>query len=614
MAAVHQDDRQAVVDAISQCIEKGVNYDIEHRVVWPDGTTHWVHESGNVIRGEAGEPLHMVGIVQDVDLRKQTELELAEGEGRLREAQALARIGSWKAVFNKDGRDPEISWSEELFKLYGYSPGDSVDHRNVFLALVHPDDFQKVMEAEEKAKQVGYGDMVHRIIRRDGSVRHVHELSVADKDDKGRILQMRGTIQDITDRIEAENRIREIEEKGREALIEAKEEAENANRAKSQFLSNMSHELRTPMNAIIGFSQLLKLDDGAPLSDSQLESVDEILKGGQHLLELINEVLDLSKIEAGKIDLSIETVFLNNLVEESLQLIAPLAAERNIEIELVCDGQFLTAQQMAARVVSARADRVRMKQVLLNLLSNGVKYNREGGRLTIAFEQKQDVVKVSITDTGEGLTVEQKSQLFKSFERLNAIQEGIEGTGIGLVITKNIVELIGGKIGVDSEYGEGSTFWIELPRGGYITDLQVGRGQPRADFTDPGKITGGGKSVLYIEDNPANLRLVAQLLAGTELKMWSAHEPLLGLELALEYLPDLILLDINLPGMNGYEVLKILRANEQTKNTPVIAVSANAMQKDIEKGLAAGFEEYLTKPIIVADLLELVQNHLEERY
>lgn len=598
---LHPDDRQSVLDAVENCIEHGIEYNIEHRVVWPDGSMHWLSEQGNVARSADGEPLHMLGVVQDIDHRKQAELALRESRQRLSEAQALARIGNWQA----DLRTGELSWSEEIYRIFGYEPGSFEPSVAAFHGAVHPDDRARVRESERQAEKTGRHDVVHRIVRPDGVVRYVHELGDSELDGQGTLIRLTGTVQDVTEREEAEQK-----------LLALKEEAENANRAKSQFLSSMSHELRTPMNAIMGFSQLLKMETDPPLTESQEENVDEIVKAGSHLLELINEVLDLARIEAGRIDLFMETVALGEVIAESLQLIKPLADRRGIEIYITREGEEIPPEKIWRQHIAVRSDRTRLKQVLLNLLSNAVKYNREQGRLTIACEQigngsGEPRIRISVVDTGEGISLEQQSKLFTAFNRLGKDQQNVEGTGIGLVITKNIVERMRGQIGMQSRPGEGSTFWVELP-GDKLLPAQKALIDGAENITSPVVLDGSHKyTVLYVEDNPANLRLVGQVFANlSHIHMWSAHEPMLGLELAAEHRPDLILLDINLPGMDGFEVLRHLRQREETSGTPVIAVSANAMDRDIEKGMAAGFDEYITKPINVEALIRMVNSRL----
>ena len=303
---------------------------------------------------------------------------------------------------------------------------------------------------------------------------------------------------------------------------------------------------------------------------------------------------------------------MGSVISEALQLIYPLAMERDIAITLVRDNKEVDLTELSDKENLVWADHTRLKQVIINLLSNAVKYNTENGNITLSCNHvNDDLVRISVTDTGPGLTIEQQEGLFTAFNRLGAEHTDIEGTGIGLVITKNIINLMGGEIGVESTPGEGSTFWIELSAEN--KELLAKKSKNKKISHDSGALsnTEYEYTVLYVEDNPANLRLVSQLLGRLpSVHLWSAHEPLLGLELATKHIPDLILLDINLPGMDGFDVLKQLRQREATKDIPVVAISANAMPKDIEKGRNAGFEDYITKPIDVKALLYTVEKHL----
>ncbi|MCU7837543.1 MAG: PhnD/SsuA/transferrin family substrate-binding protein [gamma proteobacterium symbiont of Taylorina sp.] len=410
-------------------------------------------------------------------------------------------------------------------------------------------------------------------------------------------------------------RIRKVNlnlEKSEKSLIIAKEVADVANLAKSKFLANMSHELRTPMNAILGFSQLLEMNKKEPLTSIQKKNISEINIAGKHLLNLINEILDLSKVESGQIKLSTGSVSLSDVLAESLLLMTPLAKKRGITLHLLKNGVTISTEQLQQQKISFQSDYTRLKQVIINLLSNAVKYNRENGSITISCNHvNSNRLRLSISDTGSGISDEQQTQLFKPFNRLEAANKGIEGTGIGLVITKKIIELMDGEIGLESTVGKGSTFWIEIP----FIPIETKQNSiiNKNELADDIKVMDDGKEhvILYIEDNPANLRLVQQtlkMLSG--ITMLSAHEPLLGLELAVEHKPDLILLDINLPGMDGFEVLKKLQQGKSTNSIPVIAVSANAMPSDIKKGLDAGFVEYMVKPIDIELLHETVKKML----
>jgi PAS domain S-box-containing protein len=385
------------------------------------------------------------------------------------------------------------------------------------------------------------------------------------------------------------------------ALTAAKDEAERANQAKSQFLSSMSHELRTPMNAILGFGQLLVADTTHPLAAPQREYVREILRGGRHLLNLINEVLDLAQVETGKLRISLEPVRVSELLHQCLALLRPLARDERIELlvvdETACD-------------CLVQADRTRLKQVLLNLLSNAIKYNRTGGQVRIACTVGTDDVHIAIRDSGPGLGPEQRARLFQAFERLDAGGTSVEGAGLGLVLSKHLMDAMRGEIGLDSEVGHGSTFWIRLPRAPAPVFGLGAALPPASSERRPARVVGPRK-VLYIEDNPVNVLLMEAMLSRVEgLQFITAALPAIGLQMAIAEQPDLILLDIQLPEMDGYEVLRRLRLNEASREIPAIAVSANAMPSDIEHGLAAGFVRYLTKPLDMQALIKAVEQAL----
>ena len=383
-------------------------------------------------------------------------------------------------------------------------------------------------------------------------------------------------------------------------LNQAVSEANRANQAKSDFLSSMSHELRTPLNVIIGFAQMLELD--SELNADQHDNVGEILHAGRHLLELINEVLDLAKIESGRLELSLEPVSVSGLVADCIQLTAPLALKREIEIEFSgTDG------------VMVRGDPLRLKQVLLNLLSNAIKYNRDGGKVRIlGVATAEAVYRVSVEDTGLGIPEERLAELFQPFRRLVGANSKIEGTGIGLTICKRLVEEMHGRIGVQSLPGQGSTFWFEVPMldaaGVAATEAPHG-GFPAL----PGHPSSVRLYVLCIDDNPANLKLLQHLLARHPgVRVATALTPGEGLELAMAECPDLVLLDINMPDMDGYQVLRILRANASTARTHVVAATANALSGDVARGLEAGFDGYLTKPLDIQKVDVLIHT-LSER-
>ena len=379
-------------------------------------------------------------------------------------------------------------------------------------------------------------------------------------------------------------------------LNSARAVAEQANLAKSEFLSSMSHELRTPLSAILGFAQLIESGLPAPTT-SQKRSLDQILKAGWYLLDLINEILDLALIESGKLSLSLEPISLAEVMRESQAMIEPQAQKRGIGVSFP---QFDTPYFV-------RADRTRVKQVLINLLSNAVKYNKEGGTVLVdCIMSEPGRVRICVKDTGEGLTTDQLVQLFQPFNRLGQEGNAEKGTGMGLVVCKRLVELMGGTIDVDSTVGKGSVFSIEL-------SLTAGR-QPAAgsdspmDTAPPVLTEAQLRTLLYVEDNPANMMLVEDLIARRpDVRLLSARDGNRGVEIARASRPDVILMDINLPGINGVEALRILALDPATAHIPIIALSANAGPRDITKGLEAGFFRYLTKPINVPEFMETLE-------
>lgn len=401
---------------------------------------------------------------------------------------------------------------------------------------------------------------------------------------------------DNTARKQVEVERQRLDESLKETNVElerAKSAAEKANLAKSDFLSSMSHELRSPLNAILGFAQLM--ESGTPVpTPAQQDSIGQILQAGWYLLALINEILDLALIESGKLSLSVEPMSLAEVLADCQAMIEPQATQGGIRVRFV--------PFEGASFVSA--DRTRVKQVLINLLSNAIKYNRVGGHVEVTCRLvSSQRLRISIQDTGEGLSADKLDQLFQPFNRLGQ-ESGIkEGTGIGLVVSKRLVELMGGEIGAQSSVGVGSVFWFELNSA--QVPLAIERTGPRA--LAPVAVHAGAPvhTLLCVEDNPANLLLVERLLERRpDIRLLSAREGLSGMEVARSALPKVILMDINLPGISGFQVLKLLRDDPTTAHIPVIALSANAMPRDIEKGLAAGFFRYLTKPIKVGDFMD----------
>ncbi|MDP1707903.1 MAG: ATP-binding protein [Gammaproteobacteria bacterium] len=377
--------------------------------------------------------------------------------------------------------------------------------------------------------------------------------------------------------------------------------AEKANLAKSDFLSSMSHELRSPLNAILGFAQLME-SGSPPPTPTQKASIDQILKAGWYLLELINEILDLALIESGKLSLSLEPMSLADVMLECQAMIEPQAKKSGIRMSF-------PKLEIAYFV---KADRTRVKQVLINLISNAIKYNRAGGAVEVTCSaSSSERIRISVQDTGEGLSPEKRAQLFQPFNRLGQEASAEEGTGIGLVVSKRLVELMGGEIGAESTVGVGSVFWIELNLAAEPQHA-AGAAEPLAPIQAHVRHGAPLRTLLYVEDNQANLTLVEQLIARRpDIRLLAAGDGTRGIALARTYQPEAILMDINLPGISGIQALKILRADPATAHIPIVALSANAMPRDIKKGLEAGFFRYLTKPIKVDEFMEALDVALE---
>lgn len=544
---------------------------------------------------------------QMLDSLSSARTELAVSEERF----DLAMRGTNDGVWDWNILTNEIYFSPRWKAMLGYKNEELENEVSTFEKLLHPDDIDQVMKLVEDylAGKIKKFKHEFRMQHKNGQWEHILGRGYVVRDIAGNPSRMTGTHVDITERKLAEAEIlklnTELEERVIQRtteLVSAKDDAERANLAKSEFLSRMSHELRTPMNAILGFSQLLDSDEEQPLSEDQHDSVHEILHAGRHLLELINEVLDLARIEAGKITVSLEAVSVQDTITECLSLINPLAAKRKISI--------VEHESYLANYVVA--DRTRLKQVFLNLLSNAVKYNKEKGNVEISYKNLNDDLQIRITDTGAGLTAEDQSHLFIPFERLGAEQTDIEGTGIGLALSKRLVECMHGKIGIESTGESGSTFWIQLPKiTAKFTELEKFDSKVIENITP----STNQQKILYIEDNPANTKLIQRVFKRQRenITLLTAENPIKGLDMAMKHKLDLILLDINLPEMDGYAVMECLQTNVETRTIPVVAISANVMPSDFSRGKAAGFVKYLGKPIDIPKFLSTIDEILVKK-
>ena len=477
-----------------------------------------------------------------------------------------------------------------MYEIFGRDPLRGPATSEEFLEYVHPDDREQFEDTVARMLAgVPVFDHAHRIIAGDDVQRTVRVTAQADPTRPGCYA---GTIQDITEQRQAEaERIELLEESAR---------AESANRAKTELLARTSHELRTPLNAIVGFSQLVELDGLAP---RQREHIGYVLKATRHLLALINEVLELERIETGQMTISPEPVALADTVREALALVAPLARDRDVTLRYNPDG--------LGHDGHVHADRQRLKQVLLNLLANAIKYNRPGGRVDISFAiTPTGRVRTTIADTGIGIARDEISKLFEPFERLGAERTQIEGTGLGLALSKGLTEAMGGTIEVDSDPGIGSAFTVEL------AGVQHPATEHKPDVPELPEIGGqhpNRQTILYIEDNLSSLTLVERILERyAAVELIPAMQATLGLELARDHHPDLIVLDLHLPDMPGTEVLTRLKADANTREIPVIVLTADANGRQSERVRQLGAIDYLSKPLDVPKFIEIIANNLAE--
>jgi PAS domain S-box-containing protein len=537
----------------------------------------------------------------DNTARKQAEAEQQLLNQRLRDQQFRTRFlteFSIDALMTTDPRGIITDANQQMEALIGYSRDELIGapFRNYFT------DPNRAEAGIERVLSGSSGTSYELTARaRDGKETVVSCTGTTFHDRDSKLHGVFLTARDVTELKRLE---RALQESNHE-MERARAAAEKASLAKSDFLTCMSHDLRAPLNTILGFAQLIDSDTPPPTL-AQTASVEQILRSGWYLLELINEIVDLSQIESGKLVLSMERTSLTEVLRECQAMIVPLGRKRGIEMTFPPSGISYFVN----------ADRTRLKQVLISLLSNAIRYNRLNGTVVVECAVSTSVstperIRVSICDTGEGLSPEMLPELFQPFNRLGRERSAEEGTGIGIAMSKRLVELMGGVIGAESTVGSGSVFWFELnssaePRletdGAQtaIVEVPVRHGAPVSS------------TLLYVEDNPANLKLIEQLIARSpDIALLTARDGLEGVELARANQPDVILMDINLPGISGTEALKILREDPVTAHIPVVALSANAMLGDIEKALQAGFFRYLTKPIKVRELMETLEVALE---
>jgi len=582
---LHPEDRERFAVTLERAVaERAPQLEQEYRFLLGDGY-RWLYSVTRLVYDDGGELVDTLGYAMDVTERRQADEAVREREATLR--AVVDASPDIITILDADGRIRSMSPAGQ--RILGRPSDDRVGSNALSSEHVHPDDLERFREAQREVLtgQAESAAVRVRVRHADGHwlTLEAHSRPLAAPD--GLLVVSR----DVTEQAALE-----------EELRLAKLAAEQANEAKSEYLSRMSHELRTPLNAILGFAQLLELDD---LDADQRDNLGHILSGARHLLSLINEVLDIAAIEAGRLSLSLEPVALADVAAETITLIRPLADQQHIVVggpDLSCGTHVL-------------GDRQRLKQVLLNLLSNAVKYNREGGSVQLACEPVAGGrLRIKVSDTGLGIPAEAVERLFVPFERV-ADERGIEGTGLGLPLSKRLAEAMGGTLELTSTPGQGSSFWVELP----LVDSPVEQEDRQrqagpAAVEEPAEPAGPAITVLYIEDNMSNLRLVERVLSRRPaVRLISAMRPELGLELATEHHPDLILLDLHLPDLPGEVVLRRLQANPRTAGIPVVILSADARPGLIQRLLEQGARAFLTKPLEVRELLELLDGVAAER-
>lgn len=575
---IHPDDLARVTagfDPVGDVVPSEI--EMELRELCRDGSFRWMKWT---VKRHGG--LHYA-VGHDITLRKETMHALAES---IEKSRAIfdAAVDSI-IVLDENLIVVEASPSNEEFFSFSKEATEGM----YALDFVHPDDHADVIEAINRGFENNEVITVrYRGLHTNGQWVAIESRGRAVRDALGNPTGAVIISRDITKVVEAQR-----------VLENAKADAEQANVAKSEFMSRMSHELRTPLNSVLGFAQILQME---MKSSEELELLGYILKSGGYLLELINEVLDISRVESGSIAVSLELVSIKDLVVQSIGLVAQEARESDIEIVNKCDQDFLV-----------RADPFRLQQVLVNLLTNAIKFNHRGGTVTLTSMEADGRMRLSVTDTGPGVAPELHDRLFAPFDRLDAEAKGIDGTGLGLALSKGLVEAFGGSLGVESTVGEGSTFWLELfvattsqsYSDGDTLDLDLNVEETVSSTREA--------TVLYIEDNAGNVRLIERLLFHRpHIRLVSTLLGSEGFKLAEQYRPDLILLDVHLPDLPGIDVLGQLQRDERTSDIPVVMLSADASQEQIRRFDEAGARDYLTKPLDLQNFLTLLDGYLDE--
>ncbi|MFT7389251.1 MAG: PAS domain S-box-containing protein [Candidatus Endobugula sp.] len=612
---VHPDDFKMVSEVVLKHLRFNTPIDMVYRVKAKDGRYWWTQACASSTRDEHGRVTHLSGINFDLSHLKETEKSLRLSEARHERILAASNDGIWEWSIDENNEDGLFHTSHSCWKHLDYTE-EEVDalpeneRLSIWVSHIHPDDLlyaKRAMKRHFILKETF--DVEYRMFDHEGNIFWMRSRGQAIFNGAGRAILMSGVNIEITALKEAEERVNK-----------AKNEAEKANNAKSLFLSSMSHELRTPLNAIMGFSQVIIKN--ASLLGQQSDNAQQVYSAGEHLLRLVNDVLDLTQVEAGKISLAPEPVLAKRIVEECFALVSSLAEQRGIH---------LSCKESMFDSAYVYVDSMRLKQCLLNLINNAVKYNIDYGKVVVSFQKKKNDLHIIVEDTGHGIPKDKQHQLFQPFNRLGAEHSTIEGSGIGLVVTKQLIEKMRGQLHYQDAVFEngnktGAAFTISLPIFNVKSAQVLEVRENAASFTATNiELVASVKqtalvhfqcpqSIIYIEDNLLNIYLMESFLSEySQISLNCYSDPLLGLHKIRNDLPKLILLDVNFPGVSGIEIVKIIKSDKLTRHIPVVALSANAMPLDIQKGKEAGFDEYLTKPVDINILLSMLNNLLPKQ-
>ena len=600
---IHPDDFGYVNSTIVRHLRKGGPINMVYRLKAADGTYHWTQAAASSMRDDNGRVTKITGINFDLTHLKDTEKALRLSEARHERVLSAANDGIWEWSATDANENPKkagligvFHTSYSCWTPLGYTEEevDSIPHHErlpIWRSHIHPHDlhfFTDQLKHYVRTREPF--DIEYRMFGENGRLFWIRSRGRGVFNTFGRMILFSGINIDITREKEAEERVRR-----------AKEEAERATKIKSRFLSSMSHELRTPLNSILGFSQLLSADN--TMTEEQRDNAEHIHNAGQYLLRLINDILDLGQVESGKMKLNSSAVRPEEMIQDCFNYVKSEASKKSIQLKFEASG-------LSHKLI--HVDSLRLRQCLLNLLSNAIKYNTDKGSVFVDLTELDGYLDIAIRDTGPGIPEDKLPDLFEAFNRLGAENSMVQGSGVGLVITKQMVEQMGGQLNYSPAVGQGACFKMSFP---IISEdenplPQVSKNYQEATLpaTPPSLLLAGShrKKIIYIEDNPLNTKLLEHWLAPyPQLELMVAHDPFLGLYQVRNQQPDIVLMDIHLPEINGIELLHIIRQSKATKDIPVIALSAGAMASDIEMALNEGFDEYLTKPLDLAKLINL---------